>query len=57
MFPGSVVMPSGNIYQLYSPVAEMYLQLERTVAEEDNSAVKCSLMERHIRTKNPWCEI
>jgi hypothetical protein len=34
----------------------MYLQLERTAAEEDNSAVKCSLMERDMRTKNPWCE-
>ena len=45
---------AGNIYQLYNPGAEMHLQVQRTVAEEDSSAVKCSLMERGMRSKNPW---
>ena len=52
----SVLTQSGGIYQLYNPVADMCLQMERSVAEEDHSAVRCSLMERSRRTKNPWCE-
>ena len=52
----SVLTQSGGIYQLYNPVADMFLQMERSIAEEDHSAVRCSLMERSRRTKNPWCE-
>ena len=43
----------GNIYQLLNPAADQFLQVERSISEEDSAALKCCLLEKNVRTKNP----
>ena len=41
----------GNIYQVYCPGSDQFVQAEKTVAKEDDTAMQCSLAEDKDRSK------
>jgi len=44
----------GGTYQLLNRSSNKYLQAKKTIAEEDATALRCSMVEATVRSKMPW---
>ena len=47
----------GGTYQLLNRSSGKYLQAKKTIAEEDPTALRCSMGEAALRSKMPWFSI
>ena len=44
----------GGTYQLLNRSSNKYLQAQTTIAEEDATALRCSMVKATVRSKMPW---
>lgn len=47
----------GSVVQMYSPTSNSFLQAEKTIAREENTALECSVGSSKYRAKTPWFRI
>ena len=44
----------GGVYQFLNESSNKYLQAKKTIAEEDATALRCSMVDASDRSKMPW---
>ena len=47
----------GGTYQLLNRSSNKYMQAKKTIAEEDPTALRCSMVDATVRSKMPWFSI
>ena len=47
----------GTTHQAYTPIFQQYMSVQKSIADEDNTALKCSLESKSERSKMPWFRI